>query len=163
VIVGGGRGADFLRELDLLHGIGEKRSHALAMGMLELTARIAAAIVPGLEVVEILADLPTVWARGVGAVLNPRIALEDDDRGETESLPHSWAVTSDSIAARVADRLGARELRLFKSRGLHGVATRSEAARSGLVDAYFPAAAARWNTVTVINLRSDPPTEEQLA
>src|SRR5205814_4498358 len=47
---------------------------------------------------------------------------------ETDPLPHSWDVTSDSIAAWVADRVGACELVLVKPPG----ATRGER-----VDAYF--------------------------
>src|SRR5438874_12170688 len=48
---------------------------------------------------------------------------------ETDPLPHSWDVTSDSIAAWVAGRVGARRLVLVKPPGL----------RSGVetTDAYF--------------------------
>jgi hypothetical protein len=45
-----------------------------------------------------------------------------------DPLPHSWSVTSDSIAAWVAKAVGARELLLIKPPGVSGGA---------LVDPYF--------------------------
>jgi hypothetical protein len=56
-------------------------------------------------------------------VLAPYRWLRDAD-----PLPHSWDVTSDSIAAWVAGALGARRLVLVKPPGASG---------DGAVDAYF--------------------------
>jgi aspartokinase-like uncharacterized kinase len=47
---------------------------------------------------------------------------------ETDPLPHSWEVTSDSIAAWVAGALGAKRLVLIKPPGVTG---------GDAVDAYF--------------------------
>ena len=162
LVVGGGKGADFIRELDSLHGIGEKRSHRLALRVLDVTAHLAAALVPGLEVVEGPEGLPGAWGRGSVPVLAPRRALEDHDGDALGPLPECWAVTTDSIAARVAEVLGADELRLLKSTGLGGITDRGGAARAGVVDRYFPTASARLRRVTVVNLRGDPPTVEVL-
>jgi aspartokinase-like uncharacterized kinase len=68
-------------------------------------------------------------------------------------LPHSWDVTSDSIAARVAAELQA-ELVLLKSTPPPSDDLPAAAA-SGYVDPYFPTAAAGLQSVRFVNLRSE--------
>ena len=63
------------------------------------------------------------------------------DQASGDSLPASWDVTSDSIAARAAVVLHASELVLLKSSLPAESAGREALARSGFVDAYFPIAA----------------------
>jgi len=162
LVVGGGGAADFVRALDSAHGIGENRSHGLALRALDLTAHAAAAAVPGLRVVDRASRLRGVWGQGLVPVFAPRRFLERVDRRSADPLPATWAVTTDSIAARLAVRLRAGELRLLKSAGLGGLATRAEAARAGFVDPAFPEAAGPVPRVTVVNLRADPPTSERL-
>jgi aspartokinase-like uncharacterized kinase len=71
------------------------------------------------------------------------------------TLPHTWAVTSDSIAAHVAEILCATELVLLKSTSLpHSCATQV-AAEQGYVDAFFPKAAAKASKIRVVNLRAE--------
>jgi 5-(aminomethyl)-3-furanmethanol phosphate kinase len=154
LVVGGGRFADALRHLDSTHALGEARSHALALHVLGLTARVVADLVPGLEVVEELEGLPEVWSRGMVPVLASRRFLAEDDRSP-DPLPHAWTTTTDSIAARVAVRLGAKELVLLKSTELPEGCNRSEAARLGLVDPEFPTAAEGVPVVIFHNLRRD--------
>ena len=63
----------------------------------------------------------------------------------TLDLPETWAVTSDSIALRVAQLLKAENLVLVKSSKSfvdgHGQAT--DFANEGLIDSYFPELASR--------------------
>ncbi|HWE39206.1 MAG TPA: uridylate kinase [Isosphaeraceae bacterium] len=153
LIVGGGRVADVVRGLDRAHALGDERAHALALRALDLSARLLAAIVPGLEVVETTAEA-LAMVRGSLPVLATRRFLDEDDRGG-DPLPRSWDVTTDSIAARVAARLGAAELLLVKSAPLPPGADRREAARLGLVDPAFPAVARGLRLVSYLNLR-DP-------
>jgi len=154
LIVGGGRFADVLRGLDVLHGLGEDRSHVLALRVLDLTARVLADLVPGFEVVEALEELPSSWSRGRIPVLAPRSFLDQDDRSP-DPLPHAWTTTTDSIAARLAVRLDARELLLLKSTPLPPGGRRSEAARLGLVDPEFVRSSDRLSRVLYQCLR-DP-------
>ena len=70
-------------------------------------------------------------------------------------LPHSWDVTSDSIAARLAVLAGADELVLLKSGLPAGSLTLAQAAETGYVDRYFPVAAAGVPRVRCVNLRAD--------
>lgn len=164
LIVGGGRAADLIRELDVLHDLGESRSHALALRALDLTAHLVDSLVPGLSVVERTDELADVWRRGRVPLLAPRWFLETIDRNSTEPLPESWEITTDSIAAHVALHLGAEELRMLKSRGAGGLKSKSraEAAVAGLVDPEFPRASASCERVAIVNLRADPPTIDYL-
>ncbi len=152
LVVGGGRFADALRGLDAAHGLGEARSHALALRVLDLTARVLADLAPGLEVVEDPAALPETWAAGRTPILAPRHFLEADDRSP-DPLPHAWTTTTDAIAARLAVRLGARELALLKSTPLPPGATLIEAARLGLVDPEFPRAASELRKLSFVDMK----------
>jgi aspartokinase-like uncharacterized kinase len=153
LIVGGGRFADALRELDAVHALGEARSHALALRVLDLTSRVLVELVPGLVLVETLGALPDAWSQGRVPVLAPRWFLDDDDRSP-DPLPHAWTTTTDAIAARVAARLGARELVLLKSTPPPPSCDRAEAARLGLVDPEFPRASEGVPVVVYTHLRS---------
>ncbi len=155
VIVGGGRAADLVRDLDAAHGLGDARAHHLALRALDLTAHALTALVSGLRVVERTEALTDVWQSGRIPVLAPRLLLDDDDREAPDPLDRSWDVTTDSIAARVAVRLGAAELALLKSASLPPGSDRQEAAQRGLVDPAFPEVAKPLERVTYLNLR-DP-------
>jgi aspartokinase-like uncharacterized kinase len=155
VIVGGGRMAEGIRDLDRLHHLGALRAHELAVRALDLTAHVLAALVPGLEVVGDLAALCAVWSGVRIPVLLPGLFLAQADRRAAAPLPSSWDVTTDAIAARIATDLGASELALLKSAPLPPGTDRAAAARLGLVDRAFPMAACSLPSVTYRNLR-DP-------
>ena len=152
LIVGGGRFADALRALDALQGLGEARSHALALRVLDLTAHLLASLLPGLATVDDLDGLPSAWSSGLVPVLAPRRFLDADDRSPVP-LPHAWTTTTDAIAARLAVRLEAEELVLLKSTTPPPSCDRVEAARLGLVDPEFPRASKGVPTVSFRNLR----------
>ena len=153
LVVGGGGAADWVRGLDRDHGLGEGRSHELALRALDLTAHALAAVVPGLDVVERVGDFAACWASGRVPVLAPRGFLDEDERTAADPLPRSWDVTTDAISARLAVRLGAGELALLKSAPLPPGADRAEAARLGLVDPAFPGVARPLGLVTYCDLR----------
>jgi 5-(aminomethyl)-3-furanmethanol phosphate kinase len=154
LVVGGGRFADALRDLDRAQAIGEARSHALALRVLDLTAHALAAIVPGLVVVDDIPALPRAWETGRSPILAPRRFLDLDD-GSPDPLPHAWTTTTDAIAARLAVRLGARELVLLKSAPIPPGLDLEAASRLGLVDAESPRVASGLPIVACLNLR-DP-------
>ncbi len=151
LVVGGGGAADWVRQIDRTHGLGEEAAHHLAIRSLDLTAYATSAMLGGLPVVHYAADLEREWQSGTTPILAPRRIL-DEDAGP-DALPHDWDVTSDSIAARVAALLGASELVLLKSTGVPEGATREEACARGLVDAAFAGASRRVPRVVVVNLR----------
>jgi aspartokinase-like uncharacterized kinase len=155
LVVGGGRFADALRELDRAQAIGEVRSHALALRVLDFSAHALAAIVPGLLVVDDVPALPHAWEAGRSPVLAPRRFLDLDDRSP-DPLPHAWTTTTDAIAARLASRLGASELVLLKSAPIPPGLDLKAASRLGLVDPEFPRTASGLPIVTYQNLREMP-------
>jgi aspartokinase-like uncharacterized kinase len=155
LVVGGGETVDAIRSLDQIHSLGEHASHHLAIRAMDVTAHCLAAIVPGLVVVEAIADLPPVWSGPPIPVFAPRRFLDREDRDAADPLPHSWAVTSDSIAARLAVRLGADSLTLLKSTSPPTPIDRAGAAALGLVDPTFPAVSRPLARVSLLNLRDD--------
>jgi aspartokinase-like uncharacterized kinase len=152
LVAGGGGAADVVRRLDAAHGLGEEVSHALALGALDLTAQVLAALVPGLSVAVAAGALDPIWRQGRVPVLAPRLLL-DVDEGSPGALPHRWEVTTDSIAARVAVLLGASSLLLLKSAPLPEGCDRSDAARLGLVDPAFEGASRGLPRVAYLDLR----------
>jgi hypothetical protein len=87
-------------------------------------------------------------------ILEPESFLRDEEsKIGANPLPHTWDVTSDSIAARLAVTLEARELVLLKSRLPDG-ADIDQATRSGYVDAYFSRAVLGMPAVRCVNLRA---------
>lgn len=155
VLVGGAAVADWVRALDRIHRLGESRSHHLAIRALEFTSHVLAALAPrlGLDVIDNLDDCDESWLAGRVPILSPRLLLDQDERESPVPLEHSWDVTTDSIAARVAFRLKA-ELWLLKSTDLPEGVDRFEAACLGLVDPAFPMVAQPLETVVYLNLRA---------
>ena len=77
-----------------------------------------------------------------------------EDESRPGALPHSWDVTSDSIAARVAVMLGAERLVLLKSVDVPSGTSWEEALARGWVDAHFPRVVASAPfAVEVVNFR----------
>ena len=117
---------------------------------MSLTAALAGKLLSDATPVKALAEL-RVAADAPLQVFEVERWLRDDARG-TDRLPCGWEVTSDSIAARLAQAIGANELVLLKSTLPTGSASRTALAQSGFVDAHFPHAAAGL-TVRAVNLR----------
>ena len=161
LIVGGGRAADIVRDFDTVHHIGESRSHGLALHALDFTSRLLATLIPRSQVVESLVEIPNVLSADQIPIFAPRRFLELDDQS-SNPLPHTWAVTTDSIAARVAHRLRIDRLMLIKSVSAAMGMTRIDAARQGIVDPYFPVASRSVRNVTVRNLRDPEATDREL-
>ena len=126
VVPGGGPFADAVRSADSRFALGESEAHWMAVLAMEQMAHLLVARLPVAVLVD---DAPSLWsALGAGrlAVLAPYHWLRAAD-----PLPHSWAVTSDSIAAWFAGELGAPRLVLVKP--VAGEVT-------AMVDAHFGAA-----------------------
>ena len=153
LIAGGGAAVDVIRTLDRLHRLGDETAHQLALHALDLTAVVLAAIVPGSVMIDEIEALAAAWERRLIPIMAPRRVLEAIESSHSDALPASWAVTSDTIAARIAAHLGADRLILLKSAPLPESATLEDAARLGLVDPILPAAAGTLARVEYLNLR----------
>jgi aspartokinase-like uncharacterized kinase len=151
LIVGGGGLVDKLRELDQSHSLPPAAAHWLAVRCMSLTAAIVAQLLPEATLVNSLEQLRTTEPDGPQVFDAERFLRQE--HGSPDALPESWEVTSDSIAARVAKVLQARELVLLKSSLPAGPASRESLARLGYVDRYFPRAS-RGLIVRAIDLRN---------
>jgi aspartokinase-like uncharacterized kinase len=141
LVAGGGEFVDVLRKLDRIHGLGESDSHLLALRAMAVSA----------EFLHRLLDTEQ---------LGPRIHVPDasafweEDRNSEGSLPATWQVTSDSIAARMAVVYRAERLVLLKSIDIPEGTNWREAAARGWVDEHFLRALAGSNfPVEIINFR----------
>jgi aspartokinase-like uncharacterized kinase len=132
---GGGGTADVVRTLDRVHKLGEEAAHWLALRALTVNASFLHALLPEVPV--------GAWPNlGDRAILDPW-AFAQADEASLGRLPHTWEVSSDSLAARAAHLLDARELLLLKSVAFEEGASWEEAARLGIVDRCFPSAVAQ--------------------
>lgn len=156
LVPGGGPIADAVRDLDRRHRLGEEASHWLALGTLRLNAHFLAALLSGIDpvVIEAVQECPMAWQRGQMPIVDGQ-AFARVDEGRPGCLPHGWAVTSDSLAVRVAAVLPARRLILLKSITIPAGTAWSAAAERGLVDGYFAQAvgASPQFAVQAINFR----------
>ncbi len=155
LVVGGGKSVDVLRDLDRIHRLDVTASHLLAIRALDLTSAILAHLLINSFIVENEYELRACWERGVIPILAPWRFLQAQARDSAAELPASWEVTSDSIAAWVAERLGADRLILLKSADLPAGSSRTQAAAAGFVDPHFPIAARDLENVAYRNLRDD--------
>jgi 5-(aminomethyl)-3-furanmethanol phosphate kinase len=123
LVPGGGPVADAVRELDHVHGLGEEAAHWLALRSLSVTAHL-------------LQTLALAFGSRLTVLDCFEFAQEDEKR--QGKLPHTWSVTTDSIAARAAVVFRAERLVLLKSVDIPPGTSWEAAAANGWVDAHFP-------------------------
>ncbi|HEU5260379.1 MAG TPA: hypothetical protein VFU41_03025 [Gemmatimonadales bacterium] len=109
VIPGGGPFADAVRTMFRRVKIGEDAAHWMAVLGMDQYAHALASRMPGAVLVEQQTDIAAALGAGKLPVLAPYRWLRAAD-----PLPHSWEITSDSIAAWFAGTLGARRVVLIK-------------------------------------------------
>lgn len=139
LVPGGGPFADQVRLAQARWHFDDSTAHRLALLAMEqfghLLAGLRDALVTASDLAEIEAglrrDVVPVWLPTAMVLAAPEIA-------------HSWDVTSDSLAAWLAGRLGGADLALIKSTPLPpGKVKAAVLAESGFVDAAFPATLAQ--------------------
>jgi len=138
LVPGGGRLADGVRREMLRHRLSEAGAHAMALLAMDQFGLALADLEPAARPVRTL-----LAARSAARAGHLPVLLASDIVGRARDLERSFRLTSDSIAAWIATRCGARRLFLIKSvpgldRELRGAASARKAARAGLVDALFP-------------------------
>lgn len=157
LVPGGGPAADMVRDLDRRHHLGEEASHWLALRALSLNAHFLAALLSPARVLDDVEACQRAWQENLIPILDVFSFARADEK-RVDHLPHSWAVTSDALAARVAVVARARELVLLKSMMIPPGVDWHEAGRLGWVDALFAEVlrAAPDLRVRAVNLRSEP-------
>lgn len=158
IVAGAGALADAIRRIDDTHRLEEELTHWLCVDVLSLSARLTKRLLPDTTLVtrwDELTERVVVNTRPCQIVFDPSDFLRKAEPTlPGEKLPIGWMVTSDSIAARVAQALEADELVLLKSAPVPVPPSRRQAAKIGLVDTHFPIASDPIATVRVVNLRS---------
>lgn len=109
VVPGGGPFADAVRRFDQSTGLSADAAHWMAILAMDQYAHMLASRIPGAALVQEAGAVFESLAPGRVAVLAPYRWLRAAD-----VLPHTWTVTSDSIAAFIAGALDAARLILIK-------------------------------------------------
>jgi aspartokinase-like uncharacterized kinase len=104
VVPGGAAFADAVREHDKRFDLQPATAHRMAILAMDQFGWLLSDLIPG----SVTSTDPTSAGRGPTKILLPAALLDSDP------LPASWEVTSDSIAAWVAARTGAARLVLLK-------------------------------------------------
>jgi aspartokinase-like uncharacterized kinase len=159
IVVGGGPLVDSLRALDRVHALPDEAAHWLAVRAMSLTAAMVAELLSEAILVRMPEEL-RLDSAGSPQILDVEEFLRYE-QGKSGALPCSWDVSSDSIAARLANAIDACELVLLKST-LPGGTTQKSIAQGGYVDGRF-AASADLLSVRCVNLRDPQFAEFTLA
>ena len=157
LIAGGGELADWVRAADTRFRLEQTPSHWMAVKTMSVTSQLLAELVPAARFIQSWLEMRACLEarrRGELWVLDPLdFLVAHEPKSPGAPLGTSWAVTSDSIAARLAVAAGADELVLLKS--AEPPAGELEALRSaGYVDEAFPRLASRLPEVHFVNLLS---------
>jgi aspartokinase-like uncharacterized kinase len=125
VVPGGGPFADAVRDFDRALGLSSHTAHWMALLAMDQYGHVLADRLPGAVLLDEPGAVLENIAEGKVVVLAPSRWVRSSD-----VLPHSWDVTSDSVAAFVAGGLDAARLILIKP----------AASLSEPVDPYFTSA-----------------------
>lgn len=153
-IAGGGVWIDAIRRADQRFALGPEAAHWLSVAAMRVTAELLARLLPDASVTTAIDQVPMFTKHPIVLIVEEFLrSAEPLVRGTP--LPHSWEVTSDSIAARVAVALESPELVLLKSTLPDPDTSLTKAAELGYVDAFFPIAAREVPRIRCVNLRQD--------
>jgi len=109
IVPGGGPFADAVRSVSEQHPLSDEDAHWMAILGMDQFAILLASRIRNAELVHRRGEVARAHARGKIPVLAPYGWLR-----EADPLPHSWDVTSDSIAVWIASQVGALQLILIK-------------------------------------------------
>mgnify|MGYP006169438185 FL=1 len=133
IVPGGGPFADAARAAQQQWHVGDVCAHNMAVLGMAQTAHLLHGLEPRLALADSESELRARLDEGRAAIWLP-LSLQ---RAAPDALT-TWDVTSDSLAAWLALRLGARSVVLVKSCALPAQATPAELAAAGIVDRAFP-------------------------
>lgn len=113
IVPGGGVFADSVREAQQLSNTSDAVAHELALLAMDQFGRLLAGMNPALTTCRSELEIAERGWQHRGIVWLPsQMVLADD------SIPQNWQVTSDSLSAWLAGKLGAEQLILVKSKPL---------------------------------------------
>ncbi len=134
VVPGGGPFADAVRAAQARWRFDDRAAHRMALLAMEQFGLMLAALSPTLRPAASAASIARAQREGMVPVWLPTAMA-----AEAPDLAPSWDVTSDSLAAWLAGRLGIRRLVLVKSAPLERAGASAAAlVASGVIDAALP-------------------------
>lgn len=158
LVIGGGAAANVVRAWDAQHRLGDDTAHELALLAMGLNEQFLEHVLPRSRLVRSARQFEMAAGEGALSILCAHCFLKWGESVGHAPLPHSWEVTSDSIAAWSARVLRADELVLMKSVPCPAGMSADEAARAGLVDACFAGIASEIPLVGWCAARDATPT-----
>lgn len=158
LVCGGGAAVDIVRTWHRDLGLDEEQSHWLALEAVRLNQSLLLTLMPQLSLVSNRAAAESIWLRGGIPLLDllSFMSLEESAahrEPNPEIPPHTWDVTSDSLAAWVTLRWPASRLILLKSTDCP-TATSGSADENPAVDVFFSKLLPSLPQAEWINLRS---------
>jgi len=138
VVPGGGPFADAVRDAQADHQFSNEAAHRMAILAMHQMAELLMDLQPRLKGADSAASMRAIWRNGEIPVWLPHKMCEDDNE-----IPADWSITSDGLAARLAERLRCNSLVLVKSCNAPPKASAFDLARAGIVDQVFPAIVGR--------------------
>lgn len=138
VVPGGGSFANAVREAQSVHRFCDAAAHRMAILAMHQTGLMLIALEKRLIACETVAQMRAALAAGRIPVWLP-LAMADRDR----AIPADWSITSDGLAARLAERIRGNAVCLVKSRTVEARLDAETLARRGIVDEAFATIVAR--------------------
>lgn len=138
IVVGGGAAADVVRDWSRIHELNDDAAHWTALRSLSVTRCLLLQLMPEFrEASSFEAADAFLSTQRSPIVMDAESLLAKAEQSNARSLPHTWDVTSDSIAAWVASHWPAEDLVLLKSVDREPGMDIAAAQSRGLVDEYF--------------------------
>jgi aspartokinase-like uncharacterized kinase len=141
IVPGGSVFADAVREAQKRSGVNDAVAHKLALLAMDQYGQLLAAMNPNLVTASSELELAECGWQHKGVIWLPsRMVLAD------ASIPKNWQLTSDSLSAWLANKLGAEQLVLVKSKTLNTYETSTTLqtlVHDDLVDSEFAGMASR--------------------
>jgi aspartokinase-like uncharacterized kinase len=138
IVPGGGVFADTVRAAQVDYQFSDEAAHRMAILAMHQTAELLMDLQPRLMGADSVASMRAIWRKGQLPVWLPHKMCEGDNE-----IPADWSVTSDGLAARLAERMRSPCVVLVKSVNVDKKATAFDLARDGVVDPIFAAIATR--------------------
>ncbi len=133
IVPGGGGFADEVRKAQTRHEVSDRTAHAMALLAMHQTGLLIEDLQSRFVAVETIAEIrKSLRANVIPVWLPTRMCATDS------AIPENWSITSDGLAARLAERLGFQAVVLVKSRRVGPGAAAAELAAEGVVDPEFP-------------------------
>ena len=152
IVVGGGRMADEIRQWDQRFSLGNTPAHWLCIQVMSITANALATALKTVPLFDSLEKAAQLTGQKTTCVLDVlKFLRHEEPHRPGIRIPHDWCVSSDSIAARIANVLSADELVLLKSAAPPKDLTIASAAKHDYVDKFLPKLADDLGMVRCVN------------